>query len=1405
MSNAGQVTKIYDLRSVGFDDRHKEFQTLTKDLENLRKAKIDLNRSAADTASALGTESEAYKRAAQAVADARIKELELIAAKKQASNDMKAEQLLRQNEITQQKQITSGNIAAAGSYRDIVNQMKILRPLIQNANGQSIIGFGGKDLNFDQAITKYKELSSQEQSFRRQFAADKTLVGEYTTGINNSFAGMGNIGQKFTNSISDGFKNMRHHAAAFLLTFVGIQSAFQFIEKGVDKFEETEKSALRFEQVVKNLGKENDFDILNKNLERLKKQFQFLSIFDLREASQKLVTFGKFSTDQMLQLTDLAVNLAAQRGQTVAETTQALVKAIGGGRAQFLIDYGIHIRDAKTESEKFAVVMEDVGKRVKGQAAIFGSSASGQIEAYKQKLVALEVQIGQKLFPALSVLATVLFFITANFPALIAMVGLYAAGWALANKEMIIARAELTLQRIIFPVLTLLLGGQANATRALTLVTNGLTAAKRALLTVMQNPYFRIFVGILGLLAVGLKVYSNSITDAVRGTSVLAEKNKFLAEAQHEANKELEEAKAKEEVLLAIVKDRTLADETRTRALNDLKNLMGEYGKALTLENVLTQQGTKSILDYNAALYKKAQAIASTAIAERENNKFIDLITKQTDVKTAQQTGGSISTAGFDEDFLNKVNKKLGKSEITTFGQFLGKKINVDFTYKGKDLDAFAQVLKEEIDAQQKKATGAKLAEIKANPETKKSATVFEVDIPQLNEKISELNKQINDNFQGTKAELTAKIKERDKLQDQLDKLQGNVAKDKPKVYAGAKLSGEQKDVQKEIDTQLDTLKAALEKAYITRGTFEKGNQKISIGSEEDYLTQLHLLNVEFLDKKIKAIKGNNAEEKLLRAKFELEKIKDEQDTNKKIFDILQQKLQNDLDEQIKAVQAKNKLVQDDINLSPTAKAQSQLDTDNIILQLEINFSTAIDALEKKRGQQSLRNEKKAGDDIIKLKADILEDQKKVTLATLDDIDKATEKNITDIKLKYDKLKEDILNSKKTTGDKNAAITTLDKVENVEVGGAQLNGDNAAVKAAKELLKQGLITATQYEAIYSKAIVGQQNLNKAIQDGKKEITSFGELLQNKLSNLFGFADGSDKAKLLAETISKAFSVAGEAMNNFYDAEKQRIEQSKRLTYQKIDLEKQQLLNTAQSQAERDSIERQAAIKKDKADREAFEKNKKLQIAQAKINLAMQLSNLAVVAFGPNPLNIATLGTAGAIMYAIQAALALASYALNVGRINSSTYAGGGKIKTLPNGRINQTPNVAPLHNGDNVLIYAKNGEVILNESQQRMLGGAQTFKALGVPGFASGGIVEPLGGRLPGSNLLPPVNPSSFLNNNGFGSSDLFAAINQQTANLNESNRQINERIDKFQVLLDPHAVEKANDKNRKATTIGTL
>jgi len=85
--------------------------------------------------------------------------------------------------------------------------------------------------------------------------------------------------------------------------------------------------------------------------------------------------------------------------------------------------------------------------------------------------------------------------------------------------------------------------------------------------------------------------------------------------------------------------------------------------------------------------------------------------------------------------------------------------------------------------------------------------------------------------------------------------------------------------------------------------------------------------------------------------------------------------------------------------------------------------------------------------------------------------------------------------------------------------------------------------------------------------------------------------------------------------------------------------------------------------------------------------------------------------------AIAAGLAIVQGLARTNQIRQAPgFALGGKVMSGDGTPIQRS-------NGDNILATVKTGEVILNENHQRMLGGDATFRRLGVPGFASGGIV----------------------------------------------------------------------------------
>jgi hypothetical protein len=215
-------------------------------------------------------------------------------------------------------------------------------------------------------------------------------------------------------------------------------------------------------------------------------------------------------------------------------------------------------------------------------------------------------------------------------------------------------------------------------------------------------------------------------------------------------------------------------------------------------------------------------------------------------------------------------------------------------------------------------------------------------------------------------------------------------------------------------------------------------------------------------------------------------------------------------------------------------------------------------------------------------------------------------------------------------------------------------------------------------------------------------------------------------------IAAAVNATKEIADAVFAEKEMQIEREHQRNLEAVEANAETSLNTLQYQLDKGIISqsefeiKKAALDKNTAaaklaeDKKAFEANKKLKKKELAVTLAIELANIAAQA-AANPLNAVTFGGAGLAQIAILAATSLAKYGVALGTINAQQFAKGGKV--LPNGKINHLSNIETQSNGDNVLATVRSGEVILNERQQAMLGGHKTFAAMGVPGFANGGLI----------------------------------------------------------------------------------
>lgn len=248
---------------------------------------------------------------------------------------------------------------------------------------------------------------------------------------------------------------------------------------------------------------------------------------------------------------------------------------------------------------------------------------------------------------------------------------------------------------------------------------------------------------------------------------------------------------------------------------------------------------------------------------------------------------------------------------------------------------------------------------------------------------------------------------------------------------------------------------------------------------------------------------------------------------------------------------------------------------------------------------------------------------------------------------------------------------------------------------------------------------------------------------------------------IAASSEQIFSAALSVIGEFQNARAEREQEAFKLQIEQIDEninaleEKQQnvgRIRAKQIQQEIDAAKRQrqaAEAQAEEAQKKAAKREKTVAILQAVIQ-----GSLAVVR---------ALAAPPGFPFNLPSVIATSAFAAaQIATIAAQPLAEGGVITGR---RVTDRQNVPTQPSGDNVLAVVKRGEVVLNEQQQASLGGARTFRAIGVPGFADGGVI---GAPAISAPVAPMVKSENM---------ELITAINEKTD-------AINSRIDRLQAFV---------------------
>lgn len=1324
---------------------------------------------------------------------------------------------------------------------------------------------------------QFQKASSEAQKYYQQMIALNKAVGDFKLNVGNYPTA---AVRDFAETFNQNFKDMKGQLASFALGYISFQGALNVgsrIKNDVIAFDSLNKSIEAVSEKTGDYAINQQF--LTDTAERLgakildnSKSFKtFFAAFtesgggaqdarDIFEAAVEsssnlrlsqeqtngvMLAFGQIASKGKVQAEELrgqigervpgAFGIAARAmGMTTAELDKAMSKGevyskdfLPKFAKQLKLTFGTGgeaVQGLQADLNRLDNLIAKVGSNKKFISAVSTTVTAISILVTLIGKIPFSVWLSFMGFLTLAYYANVQAMIAKNVQIVIWITRM-GAGNALIATAMVLENAH-----------ALVLGIVNGAYSALIFTMNlfGVSTVRlRAFIlglniTLAATPW-GIILGLIFAVGAATVAYANSTENAtgkLKAHGKALKENAALMKVTSEINKQVSDTisgqMGKIERLTAIIKNNANSYDTKKRAMQEIIAINPTYLDGLTLENFQTAQGVKILDDYKTKLLEVAKAKAASALYDK---KAAELFDKEITLSDAEKQANLYAKSGFfskrnfgetiksmagdlglgDGSSIDKLQKQ--RNEIKGLKEDLNQLGNIMAGNSKKGINPDDPILGGN-------AGGA--AESNANS------------IKKLRDEIEALTKEFEGAEIGSKKYYSVQS-QLAKKQAELESLLGKGNKNKSS--RGSRLGGNQKDYLKDLEANRDRELAIIEAKFL-RGEI----------LEEDYITKSLKVNQTYFNKKIAYLKGGNAEERKQEARAILDKIKAESEANDKLYNLFKKRNDQELklaednakdklskvlndpySTEIERIEAQKKFYEE----STTAQLiynQKMIDLENDLSKKmidEVNDRSRV--LQQKIDEENNNNlqtriaRTQSIIGIIDEGSQYLNNQNEINVAVerrkiLEDKRLSQEQKKIDLERLSAKL--ELSNTNTELGNVNAKIAIYD-IENKK---RKLTNDE--LREYNRLLKEKAILegnkSSQETNLkrsgYSPGMPGSGTSGLA--------SFFTQRMQdsNGMISVGKDKDGAnvDGSALLGEVLAQSFDTATMAMNNYFDAERDRIEQSKKLAYERIDIERNQQMRFAQSAGEREAIEKEATQKKKNADKEAGERLKKIKKQELKMALAMQLANIGVAA-AQNPLNGVTFGAAGIAMYAGLAALAFAQYFMNLSTVNSTQYKKGGQF--LGQGGQLRGPShdnggmpvynpqtgqkVAEMEGNEGIInaksmadknIYSITGTPSQIASRINAEGGGiDWFGGATMKKFASGGIFN-------WNRTQPPV-----FNSQSSKFEDNSVNYNSDRLNRIEENMEALSREGFKKVVLNPNEVTSYQREKNKQTEIGTL
>lgn len=188
---ANQVTKIYELKTIGYDLVNEQLTNINTQFDQIRASKQKLNQTKLTTEDA-----KTIDELTKALEQEKIKTKELLLQKQQLRNEKIALGNASQKEAKDSKAVKDAIVAETGSLIQLKNEHAALKKQLDLAGPNSNILFNNQQLSRSEGLIKLQEMNKQIKLMGTNMNETKDFGARMTEAINRGFTSMkGNLSQ----------------------------------------------------------------------------------------------------------------------------------------------------------------------------------------------------------------------------------------------------------------------------------------------------------------------------------------------------------------------------------------------------------------------------------------------------------------------------------------------------------------------------------------------------------------------------------------------------------------------------------------------------------------------------------------------------------------------------------------------------------------------------------------------------------------------------------------------------------------------------------------------------------------------------------------------------------------------------------------------------------------------------------------------------------------------------------------------------------------------------------------------------------------------------------------------------------------------------------------------------------